>query len=285
MLPRVAAVSSSEEEQPATAAPTSPSSKPLRQEHPRVLVVDDDESSRELMRVMLAKEGYDVVTAINGKEGLDLARRLMPSAITLDVVMPEMDGWDFLKEIKSDNETAAIPVIMATITEELDRGFALGASEYMTKPIDREKMKSLLLKYHPKDRTPEVLVVEDDPNVIEVLQGIFTKNGWAVTTAGNGSIGIERLNVCQPDLIMLDLLMPEMDGFEFLEALRLRSEYGKVPIVVLTAADLTPEDRVRLNGGVTQIIQKTELGCTELLVTIREIIAENTPQPLPEVAE
>ncbi|MEW9921817.1 response regulator [Marimonas sp. MJW-29] len=281
-LPRVAAVSSGEEEQPTVASPTPHTARPSRQESPRVLVVDDDHASRELMRVMLAKEGYDVVTAVNGKEGLDLARRLMPSAITLDVVMPELDGWDFLKEIKSDNETAAIPVIMATITEELDRGFALGASEYMTKPIDREKMKSLLLKYHPKDRTPEVLVVEDDPNVIEVLNGIFTKSGWAVATAENGSIGIERLNGCQPDLIMLDLLMPEMDGFEFLEVLRQRPEYGTVPIVVLTAADLTAEDRVRLNGGVTQIIQKTELGRTELLTTIRDIIAENTPQPSPE---
>jgi CheY-like chemotaxis protein len=196
--------------------------------------------------------------------------------------MPELDGWDFLKEIKSDEETAAIPVIMATMTEEPDRGFALGASEYMTKPIDRERMKALLLKYHPRDRTPEVLVVEDDPNVRDVLRGIFTNNGWQVTEAENGSIGIERLNGCRPELIMLDLLMPEMDGFQFLEALRQRPEYGNVTIVVLTAADLTPEDHLRLNGGVTQIVRKTALSRRELLATIKEIIAENTPQPAPE---
>jgi signal transduction histidine kinase/DNA-binding response OmpR family regulator/uncharacterized membrane protein affecting hemolysin expression len=283
-LPRVAAVSSADAPESETSAPERRAAPvgTARRDSPRVLVVDDDKASRELMRIMLAKEGYDVVTAVNGREGLELARRLMPSAITLDVVMPELDGWDFLKEIKSDEETAAIPVIMATMTEEPDRGFALGASEYMTKPIDRERMKALLLKYHPRDRTPEVLVVEDDPNVRDVLRGIFTNNGWQVTEAENGSIGIERLNGCRPELIMLDLLMPEMDGFQFLEALRQRPEYGNVTIVVLTAADLTPEDHLRLNGGVTQIVRKTALSRRELLATIKEIIAENTPQPAPE---
>ncbi|WP_164982676.1 response regulator [Leisingera sp. NJS204] len=282
-LPRVAGVSSGDDDaSPMSKRPPALPINSARRDNPRILVVDDDKASRELMRVMLAKEGYDVVTAVDGRDGLELARRLMPSAITLDVVMPELDGWEFLKEIKSDKETAAIPVIMATMTEEPDRGFALGASEYMTKPIDREKMKALLSKYHPQDRTPEVLVVEDDPDVRDVLRGIFSKNGWDVTEAENGNIGIERLNGCQPDLIMLDLLMPEMDGFQFLEALRQRPEYGRITIVVLTAANLTPEDHQRLNGGVTQIVQKTDIGRSELLATIREIIVENTPQPTQE---
>ncbi|UWQ32196.1 response regulator [Leisingera sp. M527] len=282
-LPRIVIASSGEDD--ASPLPERPPALPInsaRRDNPRILVVDDDRASRELMRVMLAKQGYDVVTAVDGREGLELARRMKPSAITLDVVMPELDGWEFLKEIKSDTETAAIPVIMATMTEEPDRGFALGASEYMTKPIDREKMKALLSKYHPQDRTPEVLVVEDDPDVRDVLRGIFSKSGWDVTEAENGNVGIERLDGCQPDLIMLDLLMPEMDGFQFLEALRQRHEYGRVTIVVLTAANLTPEDHRRLNGGVTQIVQKTDTGRSELLATIREIIAENTPQPSQE---
>ncbi len=277
-LPRIAVVATEEEQRPAVPVTAVSRIASARPDSPRVLVVDDDKTSRELMRVMLAKEGYDVVTAVNGQEGLELARKLRPSAITLDVVMPELDGWDFLKEIKSDQATAAIPVIMATMTEEPDRGFALGASEYMTKPIDRERMKMLLRKYHPQDRTPEVLVVEDDPNARDVLRGIFAANGWQVTEAENGSIGIARLGECRPDLIMLDLLMPKMDGFQFLEALRERPEYGKVAIVVLTAADLTSEDHVRLNGGVTQIVQKTSLSRRDLLDTIREIIAENTPE-------
>ena len=245
-------------------------------DHPRVLVVDDDRTARELMRVMLAKEGYDVLTAASGREGLELARKFNPSVITLDVIMPELDGWDFLKEIKSDESTAAIPVIMATILEKPDRGFALGASEYLTKPIDREKLKQLLQKYHPHERIPEVLVVEDDPTARSILRSIFTESGWKVTEAENGSVGISRLTDAQPDFIILDLLMPEMDGFEFLERLRQLPDFGAVPVVVLTAADLTPEDHLRLNGGVKQIILKTGLSRQELLKQLSQMISENT---------
>ncbi|MDX1400950.1 MAG: response regulator [Kiloniellales bacterium] len=259
------------------------SPEPGPSEHPRILVVDDDRTTRELMRVMLAKEGYDVVTAANGKEGLELARRLIPSAITLDIIMPDLDGWDFLKEIKSDALTAAIPVIMATALEESNRGFALGASEYMTKPIDRERLKQLLRKYHTYARTPEVLVVEDDAATRDVMRNIFTSDGWTVTEAVNGKVGIDCLADKRPDLIMLDLLMPEMDGFEFLDSLREVPEHKTIPVVVVTAADLTPDDRIRLNGGVKHIIHKTGLNQREFLDKISQMISENSPRPRAQV--
>jgi signal transduction histidine kinase/CheY-like chemotaxis protein len=275
-IPRVARIASQEEREEQAAASEWTPPKRHRPDHPRVLVVDDDQTARELMRVMLAKEGYDVVTAASGREGLELARKLNPSVITLDVIMPGLDGWDFLKEIKSDEATASIPVIMATILEQPDRGFALGASEYLTKPIDRERLKQLLQKYHPEGRMPEVLVVEDDPAARSILHGIFTDNGWTVTEAENGSVGIDRLTSVKPDLIVLDLLMPEMDGFEFLEKLRQLPNLGTVPVVVLTAADLTPEDHLRLNGGVKQIIQKTGLSRRELLNKLSQMVSDNT---------
>jgi len=138
-------------------------------------------------------------------------------------------------------------------------------------------LKRLLRKYHPQDRKAAVLVVEDDPAARDVLRSIFAANGWTVVEAENGKVGIDRLADVSPDLIMLDLLMPTMDGFEFLERLRERPDFGTVPVVVLTAADLTPEDHRRLNGGVQQIIQKTGLGRRELLDKISRMISANTP--------
>jgi CheY-like chemotaxis protein len=236
--------------------------------------VDDDSTARELLRVMLAKEGYDVVTAVDGREGLELAKRLNPSVITLDIIMPEVDGWDFLQQIKSDTATSAIPVIMVTMLDQPERGLALGASEYLTKPIDREMLKRLLASYHTQERTPEVLLIEDDEQTRSVLKGVFAKGGWKVAEAANGKIGINALQSAKPDLILLDILMPEMDGFEFLEQLRQSSDHRSIPVVVLTAADLTPEDHLRLNGGVRTIIQKRGLSRDDLLEKMRRMISE-----------
>ena len=245
----------------------------------RVLVIDDDKTARELMRLMLAKEGYDVVTAADGRTGLEIARKLDPSVITLDVIMPEMDGWDFLKEIKSEDALADIPVILTTMLDEPDRGFTLGASEYLTKPIDRERLRKILQKYQDVDRVYNVLLVEDEAETRNLLRRIFSEIGWEVFEAENGSIAIRQLNKANPDLIVLDLLMPEMDGFEFMERLRGIQGFGSVPVVVLTAADLTRDDHKRLNGGVEQIIQKTGLSRKNLHRKIRELVAQHAFSP------
>ena len=275
-IPRFAVVDPEETDQRETAAETETQIQGNEwPDEQRVLVIDDDKTSRELMRVMLAREGYDVVTAAGGREGLQLARRINPSVITLDVIMPDLDGWDFLKEIKSDRATAEIPVIMATMLDEPNRGFALGASEYLTKPIDRQKLKKLLGKYHGGNRPHTALVVEDDEVTRQHLRSIFAGDGWAVIEAENGVVGLDRLQGSHPDLIILDLMMPEMDGFEFVECLRRLPNFRWVPVVVLTAADLTKEDRRRLNGGVEQIIQKTGLSQKDLFERISDLISEH----------
>ena len=243
------------------------------QESFRILVIDDDKTAREIMRVMLAKEGYDVITAADGKAGLDLARKFNPSVITLDMIMPGLDGWDFLKELKADDELADIPVIMATMQDNPERGFALGASEYLTKPVDRERLKAVLKKLNLSGERNRVLLVEDDDTTRQVLRSVFSDCGWEVSEAENGIAAIERLTEPLPQLIMLDLLMPEMDGFEFLERVREIPEIRSVPIVVLTAAELTKEDHLRLNGGVEQVIQKTMVSREVLMSRIGELVS------------
>ncbi len=240
----------------------------------RVLVVDDDQTTRELMRRLLAKEGFDVITATDGQEGLELARKLEPSVITLDVLMPRMDGWDVLKELKADPALADIPVIMVTMLDERDRGYSLGAADYMTKPVDRERMKLLLEKHRSGAKEPRVLVVEDDEITRAMMRGILGDDGWQVYEAENGRVALDIIDEAAPNLILLDLMMPEMDGFEFLEALRSRPDRLMAPVVVITAADLSEEDHRRLNGGVEYVLQKSGLNRDQLLSEVRELVTK-----------
>jgi CheY-like chemotaxis protein len=240
----------------------------------RVLVVDDDQTARELMRRLLAKEGFDVITATDGQEGLEMARRFEPSVITLDVMMPKVDGWDVLKELKADPALADIPVIMVSMLDESDRGYRLGAADYMTKPIDRERMKLLLDKYRSRAKEPRVLLVEDDEATRAMMRSILRGDGWQVFEAENGRVALESIDEAAPHLILLDLMMPEMDGFEFLEALRHQPARQGTPVVVVTAADLSAEDHRRLNGGVEYVLQKSGLNRDQLLGEIRELVTK-----------
>ncbi|WP_170766388.1 response regulator [Ruegeria lacuscaerulensis] len=230
-----------------------------------ILVVDDDDTTRELMRVFLAKEGFDVVTAADGKEALKLARKIRPSVITLDVLMPPPNGWDVLVELKADETLADIPVIMLTMLDEARKGFGLGASDYLVKPLDREKLRDSLNRFRPKEGAPLALLVEDDEATRTWLRGCLMNDGWRVTEGENGRIALSLIEEETPDLILLDLMMPEMDGFEFLEALRKVSEGENIPVVVITAADLTSEDRRRLTNGVESILEKSSTSCDTLL--------------------
>jgi adenylate cyclase len=273
-LPRIASIESGDHKTGAP-VPDQPVAGSTSLDNSRILVIDDDKTARELMRVVLAKEGYDVITAADGKAGLELARKLNPSLITLDVIMPGLDGWDFLKEIKVDEELADIPVVMVTMLDQPEYGFSLGASEYLTKPVDRDRLKQVLRKFHTADRVHHVLVIDDDAGTRHQLHSIFTSIDWEVSEAENGEAAIEKLAGPRPDLIMLDLLMPEMDGFEFLEKIRELPDLASVPVVVLTAADLTREDHVRLNGGVEQIIEKSGFSRKNLLNQINQLISEH----------
>ncbi|HEY5209983.1 MAG TPA: response regulator [Stellaceae bacterium] len=241
----------------------------------RVLVIDDDPTVRDLMRRYLSREGFDVVTAQNGAEGIALARELEPSVITLDIMMPGTDGWAVLQELKSDPKLAPIPVIMISILDEQQKGVTLGASGYLNKPVDRGRLAALLANFKFAGAVRRVLVVEDD-DTTRMMEGRLLKGeGWEVMEAANGREGLDRLAEQRPDLILLDLMMPEMDGFEFLAVLRRDPDHGKIPVIIVTAADLTEEDRARLNGGVSYILEKSGFEQQELLGQIRRLVASH----------
>ncbi len=260
-------------EPPAAATPTAEA----RQEKAnRVLVIDDDQTSRDLMRRHLARDGFDVITAKNGDEGVKLARELNPAVITLVVLMPERDGWSVLRELKSDPALASIPVVMLTILDEAKKGYALGASDFMTKPIERERLREVLAKYRSEEDGQRVLIIEDDEATRQLLHRALVGEGWQVTEARNGREALERLEEAPPGLILLDLMMPEMDGFEFLAALRARPEFSGLPVVVVTAADLSEEDHRRLSGGVERILHKAAYSRDALLEELRGLVAQYT---------
>jgi PAS domain S-box-containing protein len=239
-----------------------------------VLVIDDDPAVRQLVGRMLGKEGFRVLEAANGELGLALARSEIPDVITLDVLMPGMDGWAVLTALKGEPALAAIPVVMLTITDERKLGFSLGASEYLTKPIDRAQLSAVLARYH-RPSGAGVLIVEDDAATRAVLRRSLEKEGWTVTEADNGRVGLERLTGTPPALVLLDLMMPEMDGFEFLDELRSRNSTDSPPVVVITAKDLTDADRRRLNGGVRGVVQKRSQNIEGLLADVRRRVAEH----------
>ena len=225
------------------------------QQAPLILIVDDDPTVREVVGRYLEREGFMVAEADGGREGLRLARELNPAAITLDITMPDLDGWTVLAAIKGDPTLADIPVILLTILDEKNRGFALGASEYLVKPVDRDKLVRVLRQLS----TPSggsILVVDDDQMSRVGLRNALQHAGWQVVEADNGQIALTRLNEARPIAILLDLMMPEMDGFEFIDEVRQHEDWREIPIIVITARDVTAEDRARLNGRVESVIRK-----------------------------
>jgi CheY-like chemotaxis protein len=237
-----------------------------------VLVIDDDPAVCELLRRFLSKEGFQVASASGHDEGLRLAEALRPAVITLDVMMPGMDGWAVLTALKADPALADIPVIMLTILDDKNLGYALGAADYLTKPVDRDRLMAVLQKYRRADAARTILVIEDEASTRQMLRRLLEREGWAVTEAENGHVGLERIAAQRPALILLDLLMPEMDGFQFLEVLRQHEAWQSIPVVVITAKDLTADDRRRLNGSVERILQKGAYGRDELLGELRKLV-------------
>jgi signal transduction histidine kinase/DNA-binding response OmpR family regulator len=238
-----------------------------------VLVIDDDPRVRELLQRFLSKEGFQVASASGGEEGLRLAKHLRPTAITLDVMMPGMDGWAVLTALKADPDLAEIPVIMLTIVDNKNLGYALGAADYLTKPVDRDRLVAILQKYPREDPSRPVLVVEDDAATREMLRRMLDKEGWRMTEAEHGRVALERIAAHRPALILLDLMMPEMDGFQFVAEVRKQEAWRSIPIIVVTAKDLTEADRLRLNGYVDRILQKGAYSREELLCEVRDLVA------------
>jgi PAS domain S-box-containing protein len=247
---------------PRTAEPVAATSTNL------VLVIDDDPAVLELMERFLGKAGFTVRTAASGEEGLRLAKLLRPAVITLDTVMPSIDGWAVLAALKTDLTTAHIPVIMATMIDDKSRGFALGAADYITKPIAWDRLSAILNQHCPAS-SGTVLVVDDDPEAREVLWRMLEGTGWQVVEAEHGLQALEQVKQCRPAVILLDLMMPEMDGFEFVHELRRTEGCLGIPIIVLTAKEVTLEDRQELNGCVVKILQKGSINQDELFQEIQ----------------
>ncbi len=231
-----------------------------------VLVVDDDPAQRELLARFLAREGFQVRTAADGRAGLELARTLHPRVILLDVMMPQMDGWSVLSALKAEPGLAQTPVIMVSFVNEPALAASLGASDYITKPVQWDALKQVMERHHllgphpdsagEQDRA-EVLLIDDDEDARQRVRTMLTRGGWAVREAGNGLQGLEALRERRPALILLDLMMPVMDGFGFLKAMREHPEWQAIPVVVVTAKDIDAQDRARLDAGqVSRVIAK-----------------------------
>jgi adenylate cyclase len=236
-----------------------------------VLVIDDDATARELLADQLKAEGFSVVTAAGGLEGLKLAKELRPSVITLDVIMPDLDGWSVLAALRQDSELAEIPVIMVTIVDEQRRAVALGAAGYLTKPIDRERLHRMVERFRAPAQPTRVLLVEDDAFQRERMRAWFESQQWIVHEAANGREALDRLQHGKPDLILLDLMMPEMDGFQVVATLQKEPGWRNIPVVVITALDLDAKDRERLNSGVQSVLVKQTFRPADLVERIRRL--------------
>ena len=236
-----------------------------------VLVIDDDPSARDLIQRYLAREGFQAIAAESGHEGLEMARQARPDVITLDVMMPKLDGWAVLQQLKRDPDLHRIPVIMLTIVDDKNLGYTLGADDYLTKPVDREQLSAILQRYRCSHPPCPVLLVEDDQVTREMMRAMLEREGWCVTEAANGAEGLERLKQAGANVILLDLMMPQMDGFEFLTRLRRDEATRDIPVVVITAKELTSEDLRLLKGAVQKVLAKGELSMDDLLRQVRTL--------------
>ena len=239
-----------------------------------ILVIDDDAGQRELMSRFLAREGFEVRTATGGRAGLEMARALHPRVVLLDVMMPQMDGWSVLSAIKTDPDLADIPVVMVSFVSEQSLAWSLGASDYLMKPIEWRQLKSVMAKYSGGAREDGVLVVDDDADGRDRVRVMLERNGIAVRTAENGRVGLDRIAEGKPGLVLLDLMMPEMDGFAFLQELRATPEWRQIPVVVLTAKQVSAEERAALHGQVDRVVAKGSISLQTLAEELKSMLPE-----------
>jgi signal transduction histidine kinase/DNA-binding response OmpR family regulator len=239
---------------------------------PLVLAIDDDPIVRELLVRSLAKEGYRVATASSGAEGLRLARVLGPDAITLDVLMPGLDGWDVLAAIKADPDLAHIPVVVATMVDDRSRGVVLGAADFMVKPIDRARLSETIARLVQRDTGP-VLLVDDDPDARTLVRRALERDGFQVLEAGDGHGALAIMGAQAPALVVLDLVMPGMDGFALIEALHAREGLQDVPVVVVSGKDLTPAERAHLERSVAAVLAKGATSGDDVVAAVRRRLA------------
>jgi CheY-like chemotaxis protein len=276
-LPAQLALTSS----PTTPEPASRPSTSRRGAGNTILVVDDDPAVLDIVTRYLSGEGYRVVTLARGAEAVRVCREIRPAVITLDVMMPDRDGWSVLAALKAEPDLASIPVIMLTIVEDRKLGHALGADDYLVKPVEPQRLLDTLQR-HTRVPPGRALMVEDDPSTREILRRMLESGGWTVDEASNGREALACVERCRPSLILLDLMMQEMDGFEFLMELQRREDGRSIPVVVVTARDLSAEDRLFLNGSMMlsgharRVLQKGCFTREDLLREVGDLVASRT---------
>jgi signal transduction histidine kinase/CheY-like chemotaxis protein len=238
-----------------------------------ILIVDDDASGTELMGRLLEGEGFHTVRALDGEEGLRLARELHPDLILLDVLMPSADGWMVLSELKGDPGLADIPVVMISVTQAKTLGFAVGAADYLVKPVGRESLLLTVEKYLGLSSERPILVIDDDATTRSMLRRMLERQNWKVVEAANGVEGLARVEETRPSLVLLDLMMPQMGGFAFLAALNDRHLLKlALPVVVLTAKELTRDEHKVLAGYAHKVIQKGSYSGDQLEQEVRRAL-------------
>jgi len=248
-------------------------SQKITPEQKTILVVDDEPEVITMIAGFVSSQGYNVITASSGREALELAGSQHPFAITLDIIMPDMDGWEVLEKLKRDPHTANIPVIVASVTDDRQTGFALGAVGYITKPVNRSALISEISKIG-RPGFHNIMVVDDNEIDRQEMTRIIQKEGLSAIVAENGPDCMALIKRFLPDVLVLDLMMPGMDGFEVLERLREEPETVSLPVVVVTAKDLTAQDRKRLSGNVASVLEKSGTTSTRLLREIKRLLLE-----------
>jgi CheY-like chemotaxis protein len=238
-------------------------------------VVEDDPAAAELLTRQLVAAGYRTEVARTGKEALARARELQPAAITLDIILPEVDGWEVLTRLKSDETTSAIPVVVVSVVDNPELGLALGAIDYFVKPVEAKELVARLNRFNFKGRKEvKVLVVDDEPANRMWLTEALEPAGFKVVPASGGRQAIELAKSTKPDLVVLDLMMPDVTGYDVVEALRADESTRETPIMVLTASNLSEADKRVLSGRVSDILEsRGSLGASDIVGLLRRMVA------------
>ena len=262
-----------------TPAPTDDRAASVAQDGMPILVIDDDPAVVEIVSAYLGQQGYAVHGVGESRRALEQARALRPAAIILDILMPHKDGWEILADLKTDPELQSVPVILYTIVENQQLGLALGASAYLTKPIDPEQLCATVARLTAS--AANILVIDDDPNAIEVVRAsLGVVGGYQISVANGGEAGLQAIAAAPPDLVVLDIMMPEVDGFNVLDQLARDPGTSAIPVIVLTAKDLTLAERALLSQRVSGLVAKGGASPEILLSKVAALLRAVDGQPV-----
>jgi signal transduction histidine kinase/DNA-binding response OmpR family regulator len=249
-----------------------------------ILVIDDDEIIRELFQENLSQLGYAVAVAMDGHQGIQLAKKLLPDCILLDVNMPELDGWEVLSILKNEHQLAPIPVIMMSINIDKQKGYTMGATDCLDKTRLHSQLPLILQKHQiGKQHNDIVMLVDDDEGQCEILTILLKKHHLQILAAENGQVALSQLEQNKPALILLDLTMPVMDGFKFLEHLRNQERWRSIPVVVLTSRDLSAEEQARLNQHVEIVFHKEDIQTEDFILQIHQVLSKTIIHQVDEI--